>query len=118
MTLSTAPKSIGVFRAFNKAWTAAKRTGSLMPPAHILNAATGLMKDLGYGTGYQYDPDTGSGFSGANYFPDGMPRETYYRPTTGGYERLIAERLEHWARLRAGSPQATGDAAQPDSPLD
>jgi putative ATPase len=105
--LATAPKSIGVYRSFNKAWAAAKRTGSLMPPAHILNAPTRLMKNLGYGKGYQYDPDTDTGFSGANYFPDGMPRETFYEPTSGGYERAITERLEHWARLRATLTTAT-----------
>ncbi|ALE06187.1 AAA family ATPase [Arthrobacter sp. ERGS1:01] len=100
--LATAPKSIGVYRGFNKAHAAAKRTGSLMPPAHILNAPTRLMKDLGYGDGYQYDPDTETGFSGANYFPDGLPRETFYEPTTLGYERAITERLRHWAQLRNG----------------
>ena len=99
--LATAPKSIGVYRGFTKAWAAAKRTGSLMPPAHILNAPTRLMKDLGYGKGYQYDPDTDTGFSGADYFPEGLPRETFYEPTTGGYERAISERLRHWAELRA-----------------
>ncbi|MFT2817423.1 replication-associated recombination protein A [Leifsonia sp. A12D58] len=99
--LATAPKSIGVYRGFNTARAAAKRTGSLMPPAHILNAPTRLMKDLGYGDGYQYDPDTETGFSGANYFPDDMPRETFYRPTNLGYERAITERLAHWAQLRA-----------------
>lgn len=98
--LATAPKSIGVYRGFNKALNAAKRTGSLMPPANILNAPTRLMKDLGYGDGYQYDPDTETGFSGANYFPDGMPRQIFYEPTTGGYERAITERLRHWAQLR------------------
>ena len=109
--LSTAPKSIGVYRSFNKAWAAAKRTGSLMPPAHILNAPTRLMKDLGYGKGYQYDPETEAGFSGANYFPDGMPRETFYEPTTGGYERAITERLRHWAGLRADRSGTTGDGS-------
>jgi putative ATPase len=99
--LATAPKSIGVYRGFNKASAAAKRTGSLMPPANILNAPTRLMKDLGYGDGYQYDPDTETGFSGANYFPDGMPRQTFYEPTTGGYERTITARLRHWAQLRS-----------------
>ncbi|MCC4908767.1 replication-associated recombination protein A [Microbacterium sp. cx-59] len=102
--LATAPKSIGVYRAFSAARAAAKRTGSLMPPAHILNAPTRLMKNLGYGAGYEYDPDTATGFSGANYFPDGMPRQTYYEPTSGGYERAIAERLRHWAQLREGGP--------------
>jgi putative ATPase len=106
--LATAPKSIGVYRGFNKARAAAKRTGSLMPPAHILNAPTRLMKDLGYGKGYQYDPDTETGFSGANYFPDTMPRETFYEPTTGGYERAISERLRHWAQLR---DEASADAS-------
>lgn len=98
--LATAPKSIGVYRGFNRAHAAAKRTGSLTPPAHILNAPTRLMKDLGYGKGYQYDPDTKTGFSGANYFPDGMRRETFYEPTNNGYERSITERLRHWAQLR------------------
>ncbi len=77
-----------------------------MPPAHILNAPTRLMKDLGYGKGYQYDPDTETGFSGANYFPDGLPRETFYEPTTLGYERTISERLRYWAQLRNGQPSA------------
>jgi putative ATPase len=104
--LATAPKSIGVYRGFNKAWAAAKRTGSLMAPAHILNAPTRLMKNLGYGKGYQYDPDTDTGFSGANYFPDGLPRETFYEPTTNGYERAISERLRHWAQLRNDQPGA------------
>jgi putative ATPase len=110
--LATAPKSIGVYRGFAKASAAAKRTGSLMPPAHILNAPTRLMKDLGYGKDYQYDPDTETGFSGANYFPDGMPRQTFYEPTTGGYERAISERLRHWAQLR------NGGAAGPDPESD
>lgn len=101
--LATAPKSIGVYRGFNKANAAAKRTGSLMPPAHILNAPTRLMKDLGYGKNYQYDPDTETGFSGANYFPDDMPRQIFYEPTTGGYERTISERLRYWAQQRSGS---------------
>lgn len=108
--LATAPKSIGVYRAFNKARAAAKRTGSLMPPAHILNAPTRLMKDLGYGEGYQYDPDTETGFSGANYFPDGLPREKFYEPTTLGYERAITERLRHWEQLRQGdTPLESGE---------
>jgi putative ATPase len=100
--LATAPKSIGVYRGFNSARAAAKRTGSLMPPANILYAPTRLMKDLGYGDGYQYDPDTEAGFSGANYFPNGMARQTFYEPTTGGYERAVTARLRHWAQLRNG----------------
>ncbi|MFF9703573.1 hypothetical protein ACF1FE_20650 [Streptomyces griseofuscus] len=72
-----------------------------MPPAHILSAPTRLMKNLGYGKDYQYDSDTTDGFSGADYFPDGMNRELYYQPTPNGYEAQIAERLRHWAALRA-----------------
>ncbi|BAW93359.1 recombination factor protein RarA [Actinomyces sp. Chiba101] len=103
--LATAPKSISVYRGFNRAWKQAKRTGSLMPPAHILNAPTRLMKELGYGEGYQYDPDTPDGFSGADYFPDGYPdpkdRETFYEPTDRGYEKRIRERLAYWGDLRS-----------------
>ncbi|MEU8909241.1 replication-associated recombination protein A [Streptomyces mirabilis] len=99
--LATAPKSIAVYRGFNAAHRSARRTGSLMPPAHILNAPTRLMKDIGYGEGYQYDPDTADGFSGADYFPENMSRETYYEPTRNGYEAQIAERLRRWAALRA-----------------
>ena len=108
--LATAPKSIGVYLGFNRARAAAKRTGSLMPPAHILNAPTQLMKDLGYGKGYEYDPDTETGFSGANYFPEGMARETFYEPTTLGYERAITERLRYWAQLRNGETTLESDA--------
>ncbi|MES5825369.1 replication-associated recombination protein A [Streptomyces sp. RG80] len=99
--LATAPKSIAVHRGFNAAHRSARRTGSLMPPAHILNAPTRLMKDLDYGKGYQYDPDTADGFSGADHFPETMSRETYYEPTRNGYEAQIAERLRQWAALRA-----------------
>ena len=108
--LATAPKSIGVYRGFTKERAAAKRTGSLMPPAHILNAPTRLMKDLGYGEGYQYDPDTETGFSGADYFPESMPRENFYEPTNGGYERSITERLRYWERLRNGDTPQEPDA--------
>ncbi|MFB6724080.1 replication-associated recombination protein A [Kribbella sp. NPDC056345] len=102
--LATAPKSIAVYRGFGAAHQSAKRTGSLMPPAHILNAPTRLMKELGYGKDYQYDPDTTDGFSGANYFPDDMDRETYYQPTRNGYESQITERLRQWAALRDRGP--------------
>jgi putative ATPase len=104
--LATAPKSIAVYRGFGTATASAKRTGSLMPPAHILNAPTRLMKDLGYGKGYRYDPDTETGFSGADYFPDGMDRERYYAPTENGYERQIAERLRRWGTMRADRRRA------------
>ena len=98
--LATAPKSVSVYRGLGAARRLAKRTGSLMPPAHILNAPTGLMKDLGYGEGYQYDPDAEGGFSGADYFPDGLPRETVYRPTGNGFEQMVRERVREWQRLR------------------
>lgn len=99
--LATAPKSVAVYRAFGAARKLAHKTGSLMPPANILNAPTKLMKELGYGEGYQYDPDAAGGFSGANYFPDGMDREKLYRPTTNGFERAISDRIDYWERLRA-----------------
>ncbi|MGC3023245.1 replication-associated recombination protein A [Brevibacterium sp. FAM 24630] len=108
--LATAPKSIAVYRGMNRAMRAAKQSGSLMPPAHILNAPTKLMKDLGYGEGYEYDPHTEAGFSGQNYFPDDMPRQTFYEPTDSGEERLIAERMRRWARLRHDS---AGDGPDP-----
>lgn len=98
--LATAPKSIAVYRGLNRAMREAKSTGSLMPPAHILNAPTKLMKQLGYGDGYQYDPDTTEGFSGQHYFPEGVERTSFYEPTTNGYERAISERLRHWQQLR------------------
>jgi len=98
--LGTAPKSNAVYSAFGAARAAARATGSLMPPAHILNAPTRLMQDLGYGKGYEYDHETEDAFSGQNYFPDGMAREAFYRPRDRGFEREIAKRLEYWERLR------------------
>ncbi|MBK1662006.1 AAA family ATPase [Paracraurococcus ruber] len=99
--LGTAPKSNAVYAAWGQAQRAAKETGSLMPPAHILNAPTRLMKELGYGAGYAYDHDEDEAFSGQDYFPDGMARRQFYRPTGRGAEAAIAERLERWAALRA-----------------
>ncbi len=99
--LATAPKSNAVYRAFGAAMAAARATGSLMPPAHILNAPTKLMKEIGYGAGYEYDHEAPEAFSGQNYFPDGMTRAQFYRPSGRGQERAIAERLAAWARLRA-----------------
>ncbi len=92
--LANAPKSNALYRGFGAAWAAAERTGSLMPPSHILNAPTRLMKDLGYGAGYRYDHDEESGVSGQSYFPDGMEREVYYRPTDRGAEGEMAARIE------------------------
>ncbi|MEE8245693.1 MAG: replication-associated recombination protein A [Alphaproteobacteria bacterium] len=98
--LATAPKSNAAYRALGAAQRSAKEHGSLMPPAHILNAPTGLMRDLGYGAGYVYDHEAEDGFSGQDYFPDGLARESYYRPRERGFEREIAKRLAYWRRLR------------------
>jgi putative ATPase len=105
--LATAPKSNAAYRAFKAAGKAAADTGSLPPPAHILNAPTGLMKQLGYGAGYAYDHDDPDGFSGQNCFPDGMGRHHFYQPVARGYEREIGKRLAYWSRLRA-KKQGTG----------
>ena len=98
--LATAPKSNAVYTAIGEAQRAARGTGSLMPPAHILNAPTKLMKQLGYGAGYAYDHAEEDSFSGQNYFPDGMDRQDFYRPRDRGFEREIAKRLTYWAKLR------------------
>jgi putative ATPase len=99
--MASAPKSNAVYVAYKEARRAAKETGSLMPPQHILNAPTKLMKNLGYGSGYAYDHDAEDGFSGQNYFPDGMARQQFYRPRGEGSEARVKERLERWAELRA-----------------
>jgi len=98
--LATAPKSNAVYKALGAANRAAKETGSKMPPAHILNAPTKMMKNLGYGAGYEYDHETEHGFSGQNYFPEGMGRPDFYRPVERGFEREIGKRLAYWAKLR------------------
>jgi len=98
--LATAPKSNAAYLAQKAAWRSAKETGSLMPPAHILNAPTRLMKDIGYGKGYAYDHDADEGFSGANYWPEEMEPQDYYRPVERGFERQVAERMAYWKRLR------------------
>ncbi len=98
--LGTAPKSNAGYTAYKSAVRAAKETGSLMPPKHILNAPTKLMKQIGYGKGYEYDHDTADGFSGQNYFPDGMARRAFYQPVERGFEREIKKRQDYWARLR------------------
>jgi putative ATPase len=79
---------------------AAKENGSLLPPKHILNAPTKLMKSEGYGTGYQYDHDAPDAFSGQNYFPDELPRQDFYQPSGRGHEKRIEERMAEWERLR------------------
>lgn len=98
--LATAPKSNAVYTAYKAAVRAAKETGSLMPPKHILNAPTKLMKQVGYGKGYNYDHDTKEAFSGQDYFPDEMEREVFYDPPERGFEREIRKRLDYWQKLR------------------
>ena len=102
--LATAPKSNAVYAGFKAAVRAAKETGSLAPPAHILNAPTRLMKELGYGAGYAYDHDAEGAFSGQDYFPPGLARMALYQPADRGFEREIGRRMAHWADLRASRP--------------
>ncbi|MEM7240791.1 MAG: replication-associated recombination protein A [Pseudomonadota bacterium] len=98
--LALAPKSNAGYAAYKNARAAAKSTGSEPPPKHILNAPTGLMKDQGYGAGYEYDHDAEDGFSGQNYFPDGMKRGVYYAPVERGEERELKKRLDFFVKLR------------------
>ena len=98
--LATAPKSNAAYVAQKEAWTSAKETGSLSPPSSILNAPTKLMKDIGYGAGYAYDHNAEHGFSGADYWPEGMDPQTYYRPVPRGFERQVIERIEWWDKKR------------------
>ncbi|MTH58787.1 replication-associated recombination protein A [Paracoccus litorisediminis] len=98
--LALAPKSNAGYAAYKGARDLARRSGSQMPPAHILNAPTGLMKEQGYGAGYQYDHDAEDGFSGQNYFPDGMKRPVLYLPVERGFERELKKRVEWFASLR------------------
>jgi len=98
--LATAPKSNAAYKAEKASKQAARETGSLSPPMHILNAPTKMMKDLGYGDGYAYDHDAENGFSGQNYFPDGMNRQRFYQPKERGFERDIQKRLAYWDKLR------------------
>ena len=99
--LALAPKSNAVYTAYKAARAAARETGSLMPPKHILNAPTRMMKDQGYGSGYAYDHDAEDGFSGQNYFPEGMKRPVWYLPPERGFERELKKRVEYFAKLRA-----------------
>jgi putative ATPase len=98
--LALAPKSNAGYAAYKNAVAAAKKTGSEPPPKHILNAPTSLMKDIGYGEGYAYDHDARDGFSGQNYFPDGMKRGVYYSPVDRGFERELKKRVDYFAKLR------------------
>ena len=98
--VATAPKSNAAYAAFGEAMRTVKEGGSLLPPKHILNAPTGLMRDEGYGAGYEYDHDAPDAFSGQGYFPEALGRRQFYDPAERGFEREIKKRLEYWARLR------------------
>jgi putative ATPase len=98
--LATAPKSNAAYAAQKAAFKTARETGSLMPPANILNAPTKLMKDIGYGAGYAYDHDSEEGFSGDDYWPEQMEPQTFYSPVERGFERKVRERIAYWDRLR------------------
>lgn len=98
--LATAPKSNAAYIAYKSAMRAAKEHGSLPPPKHILNAPTNLMKSEGYGDGYQYDHDAADGFSGQDYFPETLGRQSFYKPVERGFERDIGKRMQYWAKLR------------------
>lgn len=104
--LATAPKSAAVYKAMDKAFAAARQTGSLMPPKHILNAPTKLMKNLGYSDGYVYDQDLEDGFSGQNYFPEEMGRRRFYNPVDRGFEREIKKRIDYFDKLRIEKQKA------------
>ena len=103
--LALAPKSNAVYVAYKAARAAARDTGSLPPPKHILNAPTKLMKDIGYGSGYAYDHDAEDGFSGQDYFPESMKRPVYYMPPERGFERELKKRIDYFVKLRAKRPQ-------------
>ncbi|MEX0953784.1 MAG: replication-associated recombination protein A [Rhizobiaceae bacterium] len=113
--LATAPKSNAAYRAFGAATRAAKEHGSLLPPKHILNAPTKLMKSEGYGTGYQYDHDQPDAFSGQDYFPEAMGRHTFYDPPDRGFEREIRKRLDYWAKLRRERQARDDDGTQDET---
>jgi putative ATPase len=98
--VATAPKSNAAYVAFGRAMKTAKEAGSLVPPKHILNAPTKLMQDEAYGAGYEYDHEAEEAFSGQDYFPEGLGRQTFYQPVERGFERELKKRLEYWAKLR------------------
>ncbi len=106
--LATAPKSNALYKALGAANRVARDSGSLMPPKHILNAPTRLMKDLGYGAGYEYDHDSEEGFSGQDYFPEELPRQRFYRPSERGFEREVEKRLQYWQNLREQKSREDG----------
>ena len=108
--LATAPKSNAAYKAQKAAWRSAKETGSLQPPAHILNAVTNLMKDVGYGRGYAYDHDSAGAFSGQSYWPQEMAPQTFYEPTERGFEAKVRERLRWWDQQRGERSEAEGGA--------
>ena len=108
--LATAPKSNAAYSAQKAAWRSARETGSLMPPMHILNAPTRLMKDVGYGKGYAYDHNADEGFSGQDYWPEEMAAQTFYEPTDRGFEARVKERLDTWAKRRKELQQSGNDA--------
>ena len=101
--LATAPKSNGVYKAFENASGTAKETGSLLPPKHVLNAPTSMMKELGYGDGYVYDHGVDDAFSGQNYFPEELSEKRFYEPTERGFEKEIKKRLDYWLKLKKRS---------------
>jgi len=108
--LATAPKSNAAYVAQKQAWRSARETGSLLPPMHILNAPTKLMKNVGYGKGYAYDHDADEGFSGQDYWPEEMDPQTFYEPTDRGFEARVKERLEYWEQQRKELQQRSEDA--------
>jgi putative ATPase len=108
--MATAPKSNAAYAAFGAAGRAAREFGSLTPPKHILNAPTRLMKSEGYGSGYEYDHDSEDAFSGQNYFPDEMDRQTFYDPPERGFEREIRKRLDYWTKRRASRDPSGGSS--------
>jgi len=108
--LATAPKSNAAYSAQKAAWRSAKETGSLMPPMHILNAPTKLMKNVGYGKGYAYDHSSEEGFSGQDYWPDEMEAQRFYEPTDRGFEARVKERLDYWNQRRKELQQSGGGA--------
>ncbi|HEX8840288.1 MAG TPA: replication-associated recombination protein A [Sphingomicrobium sp.] len=108
--LATAPKSNATYTAQKTAWRSAKETGSLMPPMHILNAPTKLMKNVGYGKGYAYDHDADEAFSGQNYWPEEMTPQALYQPSDRGFEARVKERLDYWNERRKQLQQTSEDA--------